>query len=403
MGAKWGDLTAGLDWEPGPGFYAASAHRTRCRDGPSVTIAPRIQTTTSTLGLSKSDAPGPGSYNSDRCSSLIRWRDPAYSIASRTQNYHRDISPGPGAYCLLSEASGPAFSMPHSRKQQPPGLSDTPGPGSYSATELLQRPRTPVISIAGGGRESRAQVLSSTSPGPGAYNPSRSPRGRAFTISTRKPARPIEESPGPGQYSAETSDSFTHPREPALSIAGRTKDGTSIGLESFTPGPGAYDPKKWTPGSNTSITILGRPNTRRRSNPGDVTPGPGAYFLTTPPTTNFSSPSIKIAGKYYRAPPTPIPGPGAYSPRVDRDGHGITILSKKLNLSSHHEVGPGPANYFWDNKYYTNFTSPTVSMGVRFSQKASELSPGPGAYNVRSSKSGPSISMHSGSGRYSFA
>ncbi|KAH7297754.1 hypothetical protein KP509_25G010600 [Ceratopteris richardii] len=404
MGAKWGDLTGGLDWEPGPGSYEASVHRTRCRDGPSITIAPRIATTTTTLGLSKSDAPGPGSYNSQRCASLIRWREPAYSIASRTQNYHREISPGPGAYSVIFDTPGPAFSMTHTKKQPLLLSSDTPGPGAYTANEHLQRPRTPVISISGSGRESKNQIVAGTSPGPGAYNPLRSPKARAITISIRRPSRPIEESPGPGQYSAEAAEPLIHPREPALSIAGRTKDGLTIGVESFTPGPGAYDPKKWVPGSGTAITMLGRPAGRRRSaQVAEATPGPGAYFLTTPPSTSYPSPAIKIAGKYHRSPPTPVPGPGAYSPRMERDAHAVPMTSKRSTLFSSDPSGPGPANYFWDNKYYTNFRSPAISMGIRFSKRASASSPGPGHYNVPSVKLGPSFSMHSGSDRYTFA
>mmetsp|Transcript_48831 Transcript_48831/g.87937 ORF Transcript_48831/g.87937 Transcript_48831/m.87937 type:complete len:230 (+) Transcript_48831:101-790(+) len=112
---------------PGPGAYTPNVNSTR-QVHPKYTATPRRS------GADYSSAsfgtPGPGTYGAQGKSPVGK-RAPTYGFGTSLRGHNSSgPSPGPGAYNLRSEGTGPKFSI-RCRQEHGPASSATPGPGSF--------------------------------------------------------------------------------------------------------------------------------------------------------------------------------------------------------------------------------------------------------------------------------
>ncbi|KAJ7537213.1 hypothetical protein O6H91_12G103300 [Diphasiastrum complanatum] len=366
-------------WSPGPGSYPITSKRS----GPAFTMLGKQPSPLDHQDARAASVPGPGAYYSAKLS-ITHPKDPAYSISGKCRSFVREILPGPGAYALHNEDTGPSFSI-MGRRSKSTGRDEIPGPGSYSPDERMPR-ASPAFSI-GNRHGKRAKE---ENPGPGTYlHGSTTSRGPAYTISRRKPPTETEESPGPGEYYVDVGSPLTCRKEPAYTIGGRCK----TARKDSRPGPGAYTlPVDRGP----CYSIGGR---WHRPKGADPSPGPGTYSLKH--ESKVGSPAYTIAGRHLKAVPECIPGPGTYDPR-DSIGAGPCITFTGRKPAEKVFESPGPSDYNTGISTNVLNASHAISMGIRFRKKAPEEAPGPGAYTASSSTGlgGPAFTMTSGSERF---
>ncbi|XP_054835310.1 outer dense fiber protein 3-like protein 2 [Eublepharis macularius] len=206
--------------------------------------------------------PGPGCYSLPPTVGFVnhdytRFTSPAYSFHQRLNNsiHLKDTSPGPCYYIepettRFGRVRGPSYSM--LARPKPPGLPQTPGPGTYSPERVPppSQQRPPSFSIGSRTKHRLADHV----PAPNSYAlptllgprvPSK-PSSPSFTMSGRRNkgsyAEDLSQTPGPGRYSI-TNPNVYLCRRPMFSMLGRLQKPSSAFP---TPGPGTHSPEKVT-------------------------------------------------------------------------------------------------------------------------------------------------------------
>lgn len=284
--------------------------------------------------VSRTDNPGPGTYNPDRLKPNV-----GFFIGNKTYAFERkDLSgPGPGSYEPKALPAGQEMMLKTSlRSKLTDGVSLLgPGPAAYSTRSPIDSPQFGF----GTGPKMSHSSSSTDFPGPGQYSVSGSPAKGGVTIAAKwKDGKLRDDSPGPGAYS------------PKMVEASKTT-GFGTGMRSnhwkaeVSPGPGEYDPSHPLMKAGRKATLNTSP--RRPLECPSIGPGPAAYSL---PSTLDSSPKISLTAR--RADPNSLtsnklaPGPGTYAPVFEsvhshRAFAGLgTSQRTSIELVSY---GPGPA------------------------------------------------------------
>jgi len=294
---------------PGPAAYAPASDPGAHKMG----RMPQHSFSRSTRnGYTKSEAPGPGQYNS---TTVHQSKSQEYTFGgSGRKEMKTGIDPGPGSYQLGDRfgKEGPAFSAgsraPRDSHKAPATL--TPGPGAYNHEDAAavvtkfggspkfgfgsaSRDGPDTHNIPGPGQYSPAhqekasprhgfgsstRAASSSprlgSPGPGAYtlSPRLGSEGPKFTASGRRDAMKQHPVPGPGAY----QDAHHHsaPVSPRYGFGSSTRSAPKL---SMTPGPGNYDGHSKDLHRGHQHSFGSRNNIKLDNG----TPGPGAHDHTS--------------------------------------------------------------------------------------------------------------------------
>jgi hypothetical protein len=230
---------------PGPGQY-------HIKEEPSQGIKfgtdERVKTAASPV-------PGPGAYN---LPSVIDSK--GFSIYGKPKIKENERSPGPANYEFKQSMPNRSFSIGRSsRFRYRENL--TPGPGAYSVA-VTKKNSSSVFSQA----KRESYLNKANLPGPGAYNiPEKVVEGPCFTIRTKNHVRPIDGTPGPGQYESKKSERGFSP------IFGTSK--RQNGFKEELPGPGQYSPV-----TKENVGVKFGSEAKLRYKKVEV-PGPGAYDI----------------------------------------------------------------------------------------------------------------------------
>jgi len=326
------------DFTPGPGAYDAAGSRGFDVKAPSYSF--RIKS--AHPGQNRVTAPGPGAY--DQTSKVGNQKAPSYRIGSskRDDIVRSGSTPGPGTYQTRpsTAADGPRYGFGSSERDASTGNGRTaPGPGAYTYKGSFDQggkghslvPRRPDSAIFGASR----------SPGPGAYNPSASVKAApAYRIgSAVRDTRDTKErasTPGPGNYNISYIKGNQNVR-----IGTSTRK--AIYEERNTPGPGAY-----THGSKVGEGPKFIMNPRRDDSSlivNKFVPGPGAYNVKVDATKlSNSAVGIGTSNRVEINPTKANPGPGQYDTRGrlggPKYGFGTGIRDQEVKNNV-----PGPGQY----------------------------------------------------------
>lgn len=191
---------------------------------------------------------------------------PKWSFAGRRPGSGRGTTPGPGAYTVAAAAGterrSPAFGFGTSTRELSRGGSQ-PGPGQYKPQA---RPRS-ANPAYGFGSSTRSQDRHEGTPGPGAYGvPAATGKlaAPAYSVTPRRDGHGFaQDGPGPGAYTTRPEGHV-----PSFGFGSADREGR---YDSFSPGPGAYDPYKRE--STPAYSMYFRHDLRNDY----ATPGPGAY------------------------------------------------------------------------------------------------------------------------------
>ena len=125
-------------------------------------------------------------------------RVPAYTIGNglRSEMLGNKEAPGPGAYEIGRECSGPKFTIV--AKHESPAKETAPGPADYNNNGILYKKKSPSAVF---GTSKKNCFVPNEVPGPGNYRISRSLKGPRYSFSKQKRySQKTETVPGPGQY-----------------------------------------------------------------------------------------------------------------------------------------------------------------------------------------------------------
>mmetsp|Transcript_9573 Transcript_9573/g.27394 ORF Transcript_9573/g.27394 Transcript_9573/m.27394 type:complete len:1236 (-) Transcript_9573:119-3826(-) len=344
-----------LDPEAEPGIGPGQYELPGGPSGPAITIGTSLRQ--DPADVCKLDLPGPGAYSPE---GRMEPGGPAFSLASKLWRGDDNNVPGPGAYTLEPNATGPKYSIlgkaPVAAEDR--DASEKPGPGAYNVDSRL--PYGPAFSLAQ--RLAAVHEDAWDMPGPGQYRDPMHERGTAYTIApkTKDPQRAhaIREaahSPGPGDYGALGRDApsgavFTMaPRVQGLADKGRPGPGDYHGLHS-TPEP----PKgpAYTFGEKLARVKGARRNRRgHRTAPTDTetpTPGPQDYA----PQPRYDGPSTSIGRRAEDLKPRKAPAPGDYKLGSTLEGSKHSLGASLVHgspwaeaLRRARENAPGPGSY----------------------------------------------------------
>jgi hypothetical protein len=253
--------------EPGPANY--DTHGQVGDDGPHYTIRNRF-------GSEKSNSnPSPDQYSPDY--TRTRSQAPIASIHVRTEDCHRDATPGPSDYSISRDLGGLSPTLhirPESKKQD-----ETPGPSDYHPSdldsgpsftiktkhEITEHPNTapyrelpshvgegPKISLSSRHAEPRGPV----SPGPSYIPPNLGEDSQRSAIGIRG-----RDAPNPHIHEPSPADYTINPRFAREAPAFTLKSRTGKDKLNQNPGPGKYDPN-WLPTRPATAAAAIRPRLR---------------------------------------------------------------------------------------------------------------------------------------------
>mmetsp|Transcript_41937 Transcript_41937/g.68016 ORF Transcript_41937/g.68016 Transcript_41937/m.68016 type:complete len:548 (+) Transcript_41937:61-1704(+) len=338
------------------------------------------------------DTPSPDTYNVASTygkQTLSRTPSaPAYKFGTNEQRppINRTDSPGPGS--CNPEKLRPnhySFSLFGHAKERVPST-DVPGPGSYKSP-------TPYVPVAVFGSAPRSSTTSGSfsqgfSPGPGQYDlGSTFGKGLKFALKSRVggSSSNLEEGvPGPGHYEVRVKPGHEAPK---INFGKGNRSQTI--LNNGFPGPGAYDSKSHlSEGPAPSLhmrTALHNPESERDS------PSPDSYNTNSSYGKQVlgrsrSAPAYKFGTDDQRPPinRTDSPGPGSCNPEKSRPNHySFSLFGNAKERVPSTDV-PGPGSYKPSAPYVPvavfgsaprSSSAPTLSQG---------FSPGPGAYELGS-------------------
>jgi len=109
---------------PGPGDYEVSP----VKDSPSFSFRPK------TILRGKDKVPGPGEY--DPKFEAVREKSPSWGVRGREEGGRPANLPGPGAYEIVTDTSGPKWKFGNSTRKEAL-KKENPGPGAYDIRPLL--------------------------------------------------------------------------------------------------------------------------------------------------------------------------------------------------------------------------------------------------------------------------
>ena len=304
---------------PGPGDYIA----------PSTFASSRPTSTKGSFskadrdaGKAKPIAPGPGTYaivDQKESADKLSGKSPAFASTTPRLPPVRSEAPGPGAYLAASaptaaQPQGFSFGKAPLATLAPPA-EVTPGPGDYYIeTEDPNRHMRGVIPSAG--RDDSAwggKKLAGDTPGPGAYT-IRAEERDGVSMKFRYKER-VEEAPGPGAYCP--PQDAQQRQGPSWSFVGKPQERP---IE-VTPGPGQYSDVATTNDEAKGVSIGGA----RREMPSDAAarenfPGPGFYETATSALSTVGPTSFGNARRTNEFEATAnkneAPGPGTYDPHA---------------------------------------------------------------------------------------
>ena len=328
-------------------------------------------------------SPGPGAYHPQQSSGV-----PKYTMRIRHAKSKSDVTPGPGNYNIRTNNSliVPSYKFGTEKKD---GLNLTqtkfvPGPGNYEFKADILNKTNPKFSF---GKELRGTTKRSTTPGPGSYNYKEYIGTEAPKISISmkysKEYNDSKKGPGPGQYN-QTNSNFYKIKPPSYKI-GTAKRDSIYRFRGDSPGPGQYscDTSIQSIRSKTPSWVIGT-SKRPPLNPVDKSvPGVGNYNLSR----SLGGPKYTMVGRTtYGGFRNINPGPGQYN------GGSMTNLRKspswKLGTSTRddalkkvlHENVPGPGMYDYDKN---NEKGPKYRFGTeKRSNTVKNDVPGPGQYHI---------------------
>ena len=341
---------------------------------------------------------------------------PKISLASRHATRDVENTPGPGYVPPALGADAPKVAMSYRHSEVRDSRADNPGPGAYyyKAQFGNEAPKAYMHSRTGD-----PMGINSVSPGPGAYNPdysSQKKRAPSASMHIRPESRSIETSPGPSDYQIDRSLGGQ-----ASTMHARTGD--PMGINSISPGPGAYNPSDSMKPKAPSFTMKGRhesverPNTapyrdlpstigqgpkislasRHATRDVENTPGP-AYI---PPALGADAPKVAMSYRHgeVRDSRADNPGPGAYNyqPTFANEAPKAYMHTRNGDPMGINSISPGPGAYSPD--YNTQKSrAPSASMHIRPESRSIETSPGPSDYQIDRSLGGQKSTMHSRTG-----
>lgn len=361
---------------PGPGQYTMPYS---FPNGPKYTIASKSGMIDQTK---LSCSPGPGAYQPHESSGV-----PKYTMRIKHYRSKSDVTPGPGNYNLRSDSSliVPSYKFGTEKKD---GLNLTqtkyvPGPGNYEYKADILNKTMPKFSF---GKELRSTSKRSNTPGPGTYNYKEYIGKEAPRITmSMKLFRTSSDSkfvPGPGQYN-QTNSNFYKIKPPSYKIGTAKRD--SIYRFRDSPGPGQYkaETSAINVRSKTPSWVIGT-GKRPPLNPIDkYVPSVGNYNISQ---SLGNGPKYTMVGRRtYVGFRNRYPGPGAYN------GGSMNNLKKspswKIGTGSRddaiekviRENIPGPGMYNSNN----NERGPQYRFGTekRGENTKSDV-PGPGQYHI---------------------
>ncbi|KAK9808785.1 hypothetical protein WJX72_003649 [[Myrmecia] bisecta] len=431
---------AELDEVPGPGYYNILPALAKQQQGPAFTMGSRplvkapvndtaeplasAETTHSpgrpsttggfTMGARPRhtfakgcDTPGPGAYNKAAGTSP---QGPAYTFP-----ISRTLLTG-GYYAVeVPAAQGPAFSMGARHALGEAQGASSPGPAA-PYQRIAYEPTGPAFSILG--RIEAPGTPKQSVPGPGAYQPTPTKCGPAYTIAGRAlESKPAAGVPGVGAY-----DVAVESKAPAFTIAGRPTDAAEEAA-SDAPGPGDYSIEKqaWRDGPAFTISQASGKAVSKLVD----TPGPAHYAepsapATTPaftigirreevaaesdaPAVGTYNPNKAVAlqstpaftiGRSARqqAAAQDVPGPGEYDGQAALpEGQAYTIpKARRPQLATAELDAPAPGDYHTDNTLGEAAPAFTIAPRIAASSKAQD-GPSPADYMPHPLPTGPAF------------
>lgn len=371
---------------PGPGSYAISDlvddKPTLHNKGPS----PAFASQTPRLPPVKTVAPGPGAYSDQTLATKpVGHQGFSFGKAPLPIQAEPEVTPGPGDYYIEGEDANrllkgviPAAGRDDSAWGGKKLTENTPGPGTYTV-KLEEKD--------GISMKFRYKEKTSEAPGPGQYNPDdQRQAGPSWSLSGKAPSKPIEITPGPGQYDDLPSTS----EQKGITIGGGKRETPAdIAAKENLPGPGFYETP--TTLSPCAVTI----GNAKRNNELDAlskrnVPGPGTYDTDTAEgliEKRVAVPTLNGGGTRFpevKAENMP-PGPGHYhvddaSTLPAAIGGNISQAPRDTNWEGKDSTGVlGPGAY--DNPITFN-SGRAATIGLPIAAPAPENNPlvGPGAY-----------------------
>ena len=191
------------------------------------------------------------------------------------------------------------------------------------------------------------------------------------------------QTPGPGAYSP-TYKVSNKPDAPKYSFKGRHEMKNQAIDAQFNNIPS-------TVGQGPKISLASRHEIRET----DRTPGPN--YIPPPLGSDAKKVSMSFRTREVRSLSADNPGPGAYSipPKFANDARKATLHSR---TSDQFDIGknnsPGPAAYTPDYMAVRK-RAPSATLHVRTSYEKSDVTPGPGAYQISRDLGGKAATFHS--------
>lgn len=288
---------------------------------------------------------------------------------------NRDI-PGPGQYEPKDNISSVStIKIGRSARKSCFISSSGPGPAAYVPSKEFSRNCAPKYTFG----RAIEHIKTNDVPGPGAYN-SRSVMGSEgikHTIHHKPPDTDPkfgESSPGPAAYIT-----IMRKSTPAFSIGHSMLNKQSATIDN--PGPNYYNPKvdccratspNWKICKSSRDIVFGK---------GDG-PNPASYYI---PGLIGKAPRAVLSGKRPKEKPEAIPGPGAYNPNhkvIIETYPGIVVTTGPRTEKDFRTCkdDPGPGAY----SVVSTLSGPKCKFGKskRNSKSMTEFVPGPGAYKI---------------------
>ena len=263
----------------------------------------------------------------------------------------------------------------------------TPGPGAYNPT-LSTKPKAPSFTLKG-----RNEVHDHYLNAPYRALPSSIGQGPKISLASRHAERDYEQTPGPsyvppplGSDAKKSTMSFRHQEARSLSadnpgpgaysiepkfakdavkytLHGRTNDNFTFGSQS--PGPAAYAPDYMAVKKRAPSATL---HVRTSITHEDVSPGPGAYSISRDlggRASTFHSRSVTSTSET-------TPGPGAYNPSTSN-----LKAAPRYTMKSRHETVARPETAPYRALPSSIGQGPKISLASRHAERDYEQTPGP--------------------------
>lgn len=288
-------------------------------------------------------------------------------------------------------SSPPAWSIGTSKRSTDWRGSGQPGPGQYNAG-LSHKNAAPSWRL---GSASRSGDLRTDTPGPGSYNsPGKiSTKSPEYGFGQKTQSNINSFTPGPGAYDGNALRGYEQ-KSPSYSF--RQKTGIA-GDNMKVPGPGSYDQTSRIQNQNSPAYRIG---TAKRSDlhNSNAAPGPGsystrpqsAYGRESGPKFGFGTADRNNIDNMSKT----LPGPGAYTFKGEFDSpmKGTSMVPRRPDsalVSASRSPGPGAYN----PSLTTKNSAPAYRMGSasRDGLYGKSGAPGPGNYDVRPATTGKNI------------